>query len=126
MFSMPVTVDGLVPFAHVADVERSIRFYELLGFRIVDTLKDKSGKILWADIQSGKGALMLARADEPVIPEQQAVLFYLYTADLAGLREHLLANNVQAPPVYYPPHMPKGEMRIEDPDGYCLLIGQNG
>jgi hypothetical protein len=26
--------------------------------------------------------------------------------------------------VTYPPYMPKGEVRVDDPDGYCLLIGQ--
>jgi len=26
----------------------------------------------------------------------------------------------------YPDYMPKGEIRVEDPDGYCLLVGQAG
>jgi hypothetical protein len=29
-------------------------------------------------------------------------------------------------PISYPQHMPKGETRVEDPDGYALLIGQVG
>jgi hypothetical protein len=27
--------------------------------------------------------------------------------------------------ITYPDYMPKGEIRVEDPDGYCLLIGQS-
>jgi hypothetical protein len=56
-------VHALAPFVHVANVERSIQFYELLGFTIADTLKIETGKILWANIQSGqsdKAVLMLA------------------------------------------------------------------
>jgi hypothetical protein len=69
---------------------------------------------------------MFARASEPVIPSQQAVLFYLYSPDLIALREHLLASGVNVSPITYPEYMPKGEIRVEDPDGYVLLIGQAG
>jgi hypothetical protein len=67
---------------------------------------------------------MVTRASEPVIPSQQAVLFYLYSPDLIALREHLLASGVKVSPITYPEYMPKGEIRVEDPDGYVLLIGQ--
>ena len=70
--------------------------------------------------------LMFARASAPVIASQQAVLFYLYSPNLVALREHLVANGVKVSPISYPDYMPKGEVRIDDPDGYCLLIGQAG
>jgi hypothetical protein len=57
---------------------------------------------------------------------QQAVLFYFYSPDLSALREHLLASGVQVSGITYPEYMPKGEIRVEDPDGYVLLIGQAG
>jgi hypothetical protein len=69
---------------------------------------------------------MFARASAPVIASQQAVLFYLYSPNLVALREHLVANGVKVSPISYPDYMPKGEVRIDDPDGYCLLIGQAG
>jgi hypothetical protein len=68
---------------------------------------------------------MLTRASAPVIPSQQAILFYLYSPDLIALREHLLAAGVKVSPITYPEYMPKGEIRVEDPDGYVLLIGQS-
>jgi hypothetical protein len=61
-----------------------------------------------------------------VIASHQAVLFYLYSPELIALREHLLASGVKAATIKYPEYMPKGEIRVDDPDGYCLLIGQAG
>ncbi len=67
---------------------------------------------------------MLARASGTIIADQQAVLFYLYSPDLIALREHLLAAGVKVSSITYPDYMPKGEIRVQDPDGYVLLIGQ--
>ena len=58
--------------------------------------------------------------------EQQAVLFYPYSPDLIALREHLLAKGVKVSSITYPEYMPKGEVCLDDPDGYVLLIGQAG
>ena len=69
---------------------------------------------------------MFACATEPVVPSQQAVLFYLYSPNLVALREHLISAGVRVSPITHPDYMPKGEVRVEDPDGYTLLIGQAG
>jgi hypothetical protein len=115
---------GLIPMAHVADVQRSVDFYKLLGMELRGSLKTKQGSLQWAHVACEGAELMLARASEPVVASQQAVLFYLYSPDLTGMREHLLASGVQVSAITYPDYMPKGEVRVEDPDGYCLLIGQ--
>jgi hypothetical protein len=123
-------VHAVAPYVHVANVERSIQFYELLGFKIAHTLKNDKGKIVWANVQSGqsdKAVLMLALASEPIVASQQAVLFYMYVDEnLAGLREHLLANKIEVPAINYPPYMEEGELRVTDPDGYVSLVGQTG
>lgn len=67
---------------------------------------------------------MLAQADGPVDPAVQAILFYLYADDVAALREHLKRNSVEVSEVSRPFYMPEGEIRLTDPDGYVLLIGQ--
>jgi hypothetical protein len=36
----------------------------------------------------------------------------------------LLENSVEVSEIGRPFYMPNGEIRITDPDGYCLLIGQ--
>jgi hypothetical protein len=63
-------------------------------------------------------------ADAPIDAGAQAVQFYLWTADVVGLREHLLANRIPVRPIIHPPYMAGGEIRVTDPDGYVLLVGQ--
>ena len=118
-------VERLIAMAHVADVRRSADFYSLLGFLVVGTFKNDAGVPCWVHLESGNANLMLSKADAAILAEQQAVLFYLYSDDLTGLREHLLASGVAVAGITYPFYMPKGEFRLADPDGYVLLIGQN-
>jgi len=112
------------PMLHVADVERSICFYELLGFATVDT--DRGKPLGWARMHCEGGAVMFLRAEKPVDASAQAVLLYMYTPDLAGLREHLLASAVKVPPIRYPEYMRSGETSIADPDGYTILVSHWG
>ena len=127
--------------AHVADVERSICFYELLGLQVENRMQE-DGRTNWASVRKEGASLMLAAASDPGTPEQQAILFYLYCPDVSALRAHLLANGVADGGEFcggpgpnggrsvvfeatHPDYMPKGELRVADPDGYCLLIGQD-
>jgi catechol 2,3-dioxygenase-like lactoylglutathione lyase family enzyme len=121
---MTANVTGLIPMAHAVDVQRSVDFYKQLGMEVRGSLRNPAGKLQWVHLSCGQADLMLTRASEPVIASQQAVLFYLYSPDLIALREHLLASGVRVSPITYPEYMPKGEIRVEDPDGYVLLIGQ--
>ncbi|TWT41961.1 hypothetical protein RAS1_30870 [Phycisphaerae bacterium RAS1] len=136
-------VNRLVTFAHVVDVQTSVAFYALLGFSPESVLKDSHGCMFWARLRSDKAEIMFARASGPVDPTVQAVLFYMYSRDVAGLRRHLLENGLhdggrycgQEGPnggrrvtfeITHPDYMPAGEFRVAEPDGYCILIGQLG
>jgi catechol 2,3-dioxygenase-like lactoylglutathione lyase family enzyme len=119
----PAPVTDLIPFVHVADVARSVAFYEFLGFAAGDSY-EVDGHLDWAALQSGAAQLMLARADEPVRPEQQAVLLYLYADDLHALQEHLRAHGVRVGGIHDGSPGPKQEMRLRDPDGYVLMVAQ--
>jgi glyoxalase/bleomycin resistance protein/dioxygenase superfamily protein len=121
---MSVKAGYSTPLLHVREIERSIRFYELLGFITVDT--DRGKPLGWARLHCEGGAVMFARAEEPVNPSVQAVLLYMYTPDLVGLREQLLASGIKVPPIRRPEYMPSGEVRIDDPDGYTILVGHWG
>src|SRR4029077_4298348 len=57
---------------HVAEVERSLRFYELLGFVSIDT--DRCKPIGFARMHCEGGAVMFLRAEEPVDPSAQAFM----------------------------------------------------
>lgn len=136
-----------VPYAHVRSVERSLEFYGLLGFAAQSVFRTPIGEAVWALARSegvvgGGGAeMMLARASGPVDAGAQAVLFYMNSRDVAGLRERLVAAGVRdrgaftgkesgAGPAAFaigrPHHMPAGELRLHDPDGYVILVGQIG
>src|SRR5579871_3413856 len=86
---MAPVVNNLIPYAHVADVPRSVKFYELLGFRVISRHEHPRGKLLWAHLEANHGRIMLAQADGPVDAGVQAILFYLYADDVAALRKHL-------------------------------------
>ena len=105
---------------HVADIARSLRFYQLLGFETIDTEGDPSC-LAWARMHCEGGALMFL-AEEPGHAAPPALMLVMYAPDLAGLREHLLANGVQVSVIKYPPYMPSGEINFRDPDGNFLSI----
>jgi hypothetical protein len=117
-------IHRVVAFGHVADVARTQNFYALLGFEVMSELKGEDGRPSWTYLQAGAGALMFSLADEPVVSEQQAVMFYLYCDDVVGLRQRLLEAGVNVPEITFPPYMQEGEICVQDPDGYTLLIGQ--
>ena len=121
---MKSTLQSLVPMVHVANVQRSIEFYTKLGFEIGNTFTPEgAASPRWAWLQSEGGAkLMVAKASEPVDPKQQAVLFYIYCDDVAAKRSELVAANIKASPITSPFYAPRGEFRIEDPDGYVLMV----
>ena len=122
---MDAKVTGLIPIAHAADVQRAADFYQQLGMEIRGSLRDPAGKLQWVHLNCGHADVMFTRASEPIVPSQQAVVFYLYSPDLVALREHLLTRGVKVSNITYPDYMPKGEICLKDPDGYCLLIGQS-
>jgi len=121
---MAAKVTGLTPMASVGDVQRSIDFYELLGLKTRSTLKNEAGKLIWAHVECESAELMFSLANDSAAPSQHPVRFYLYSPNLVALREQLLANNVRASTITYPNYMRKGEVQVEDPDGYVLYIGQ--
>ncbi|MEO5895999.1 MAG: hypothetical protein ABIS06_09885 [Vicinamibacterales bacterium] len=53
------------------------------------------------------------------------LLIYLYAADLKSLRADLLTAGLCVGEIAYPEYLPNGEFRVEDPDGYTLMIAQS-
>jgi len=116
---------------HVEDVERSATFYRLLGFE-VGNFVPPSGPMHWAWLYAPKAAdwkrgpnLMVTRSERAIDRDAQEVLFYLYANDLQAVRTLLLANGVAAGEITHPEYLPEGEFRVEDPDGYTLMIAQS-
>ena len=129
MHTSPIT--GLVPMLHVADVESSVAFYQLLGFEVGNRVPP-TGPMGWCWLYAPQAPdwkrgpnLMLTRGECVIDPDAQAVLFYLYATDLVGLRSELVGKGLKAGDICYPDYLPKGEFRLTDPDGYCLMIAQS-
>ena len=116
-------VTGLVPFVHVEDVERSIAFYYHLGFIVASVYKYR-GTAVWAELRSEEAALMVSTDGDSIDPAGQGVLFYLYSADLAALREQLVADGIHVGEIVDGTPGPSQEMRLADPDGYVLMVAQ--
>ena len=116
---------------HVEDVKRSATFYRLLGFE-VGTFVPPIGPMQWAWLYVPKAAdwkrgpnLMVTLSECPIDPVAQEVLFYLYANDLMAVRSMLLANGVTAGEITHPEYLPDGEFKVNDPDGYTLMIAQS-
>jgi catechol 2,3-dioxygenase-like lactoylglutathione lyase family enzyme len=117
----PETKAGwFTPMLHVSSIERSIPFYELLGFELVDT--DRCEPLGWARLHCQGGAVMMLRAEEAMNPRVQAVMFVMYTPDLPEFRERLIEQRIEVSNIEFPDHGPSGEVYLEDPDGYRLCV----
>lgn len=122
---MTVRTRSLVAFVHVADVARSLRFYADLGFSVANSVVPDGHTVpTWAWLQSDRADLMVALASAPMDAAQQAVMFYLYFDDIVATRAALVERGHAPGELKHPFYMPAGECRLEDPDGYVLMLAQ--
>jgi uncharacterized glyoxalase superfamily protein PhnB len=116
-------VNRLVPFVRVVNVEASVAFYRHFGFRVAEEAKYRD-RLSWASLRSGDAEIMFEGTHGPSDPDRQRVSFYLYSHDLAALRDQLLATGIDAGQIEDGSPGPREEMRVTDPDGYVLMIAQ--
>ena len=132
---------GMIPYLHVANVQASMDFYQLLGLKVVSVYGEENDPF-WAKLEGSEGKIILCRASGEIDPRVQAAMLYRYSNNVAALREHLVANGIPSSGPYSgdhedaftpkgrvygiqnPAHMPAGELRLHDPDGYVILVGQ--
>ena len=111
-------IRSLIPLAQVRNVPRSVEFYEKIGFRLAKTFAaDGQTEPTWASLESDRAELMIARG-EPA----NSVLFYIFCDDVPKEHERLRAAGITVSEISYPFYAPRGEFRIDDPDGYTLII----
>jgi hypothetical protein len=125
-----VPVHSLTPYAHVADIHRSIAFYGRLGLEVQNRHIDDE-VLAWAflstptsDRRAARARLMIAAADRPIDPSKQSVLFYCWTDDARGLHSELESAGIDVGEIEHPFYMRAGEFEVVDPDGYIVLVGQ--
>jgi catechol 2,3-dioxygenase-like lactoylglutathione lyase family enzyme len=118
---MNAKVGYSTPMLHVAEVEKSIEFYQRLGFELIDS---EGAPIGWARMHCEGGAVMFLRAEEPIRAVEHSFMLYMYCPDLQGLHKQITDAGVKVSAIRHPPYMPSGEIMLADPDGYSISIAQ--
>lgn len=107
---------------YVRDIDASRSFYELLGFG-----EERSGKAetsAWCYLHQDSQYVLLASTRPPLEISPLPLLFYFFYDDVDAVAGALGAAGVETTHVGYPPHALGGEVKIVDPDGNTVLIGQ--
>jgi hypothetical protein len=123
----PVTdrVLNLVPSLSVADVARSVRFYEQLDF-LADGSVEEGGRVVFASMHGRvqRAARIMFVLSDCAIPPSSGMTLYCWTRDIMTLHERLIAGGLAPGPIHHPEYMVDGEFRMTDPDGYAIAVGQ--
>ena len=119
-----LAMKAVVALLHVADVQRSVEFYQKLGFELgKGPLKNDQGVATFAWMHHGQAAqIMVTLTGRPLSPSAQDVMFYLYVDDIKAYREAVIARGVEVGEVKYPFWSPGGEFRVDDPDGWTWQV----
>jgi catechol 2,3-dioxygenase-like lactoylglutathione lyase family enzyme len=119
---MIARVRSMVAAAYVKDIDASRAFYGLLGFH-----EHSSGKAeisAWSVMQYEGVSVLLASAgpalDVPALP----LLFYFFCDDIEAVASVLEGAGVPVVRTGHPPHALGGEVKVLDPDGNTVLLGQ--
>ena len=120
-----VAPKAVVALLKVSDLERSVAFYEKLGFEVGnEPLRNEQGVKTFAWMHHGSAAqIMLTKATRSQTAEAREVMFYLYVTDMPAYREQAIARGVAVGEVTYPFWSPQGEFRVDDPDGWTWMVG---
>lgn len=117
-FAMP----SMVASAYVRDIAASRVFYELLGF--TESSAGKAPTSAWSYLHQDGHFVLLAWTEPRLEIAPVPLLFYFYYTELQAVTCGLEAAGVGFTHVGYPPHALGGEVRLLDPDGNTILLGQ--
>jgi catechol 2,3-dioxygenase-like lactoylglutathione lyase family enzyme len=115
-------VQSMIAVTYVRDIDTSRAFYELLGFR--EHTSGKAGISGWSVMRSDQVSVLLAMTEPaPGIPPLP-MLFYFFYEDLGAVVGALDRAGVPVTRTGHPPHALGGEVKVPDPDGNTVLLGQ--
>jgi catechol 2,3-dioxygenase-like lactoylglutathione lyase family enzyme len=115
-------LQSMVAVTYVRDIETSRAFYGLLGFH-----EEQSGAgpdSGWLVLQQNAHSVLLASTQPPLAIPPLPLLFYFFVDDLDALVSGIRGTGTQADHLGYPPHALGGEVKVVDPDGNTVLLGQ--
>jgi catechol 2,3-dioxygenase-like lactoylglutathione lyase family enzyme len=115
-------VRSMIAAAYVTDIDAARAFYGLLGFD--EHSSGKAEASAWSVMQHEGVSVLLASTgpalDIPALPLQ----FYFFYEDLDAVVGVLERAGVPVTRTGHPPHALGGEVKVLDPDGNTVLLGQ--
>ena len=121
---------SLSVFLNVHDVQKSIAFYEALGFTVDNKHENKDGMLWWADLKMGDAEIGLGAIESNDDPEYRAwvatplgagVILYVSVEDVDAVHEKARAAGAEIE--YAPTDRSYGRVfGCVDPDGYSLAF----
>jgi catechol 2,3-dioxygenase-like lactoylglutathione lyase family enzyme len=115
-------LEAMVASTYVKDIDASRSFYELLGFR--EHSSGQAATSAWSSLHNGPHQLLLASTKPHLGIPALPLLFYFFFTDVEEIVSNLQAADVTADHVGFPAHASGGELKLTDPDGNTVLIGQ--
>lgn len=121
---MPVTpgLERMVAVTYVRDIAASLAFYKLLGFS--QQLSGRGPASGWAALEMSGHSVVLATTEPPLHIPRLPLLFYFFYDDVDAAVAAIRAAGVPAEHLGCPPHALGGEVKVTDPDGNTVLLGQ--
>jgi predicted enzyme related to lactoylglutathione lyase len=114
-------VRACTPVLYVTDLAASVEFYRLLGYTELTSGQDSEWTFSY--LKTVTTGLLLAAG--PTVPRPAGpVTLYFQVGDADAVSRELDAAGVPVEHLGYPDHAPGGELKVTDPDGYALLLGQ--
>src|ERR1700745_4098015 len=115
-------VRSMIATAYVTDIDASRAFYELLGFREHSSAQAEASA--WSVMQHDGVSVLLARAGPGLDIRALPLLFYFFCDDIDAVAGALEGAGVPVVRTGHPPHALGGEVKVLDPDGNTVLLGQ--
>jgi catechol 2,3-dioxygenase-like lactoylglutathione lyase family enzyme len=119
---MTPAVRSMVAATYVRDIDTSRAFYELLGFR--EQSAGRADTAAWSALHHNGHFVLLASTRPPLDIPRLPLLFYFFFDDLDAVVGVLGVAGVEIARVGHPPHALGGEVKVADPDGNTVLLGQ--
>jgi catechol 2,3-dioxygenase-like lactoylglutathione lyase family enzyme len=113
---------SMVAATYVRDIGASRAFYEQLGFR--EHSSGQAATSAWCSLHHGLNMVLLTSTTPALGVPALPLLFYFFFDDVDEVVARLRTADVPAEHMGYPAHAMGGEVRLADPDGNTVLIGQ--
>jgi catechol 2,3-dioxygenase-like lactoylglutathione lyase family enzyme len=119
---MTPVLQSMVAATYVRDIDASRAFYGLLGFQ--EQSAGKAPTSAWSALHCDAQSVLLTSTSPPLGIPPLPLLFYFYFDDVDAVVRAIEAAGVEAVHMGHPPHALGGEVKLADPDGNTVLLGQ--